>query len=124
VSDDLAIEDAVEQLQQLVQLTVSDKIEWRRSPEAGSYVAMSPGGSTAAIDAVPRGGGRTRAYRVRFSRRGESEFTQTIQQRVSGGEPLPGELQRDSLLSYLYQIVLEKAGHQPSPADEFLEDFT
>lgn len=106
----------LELLTEILERTQSGKLEWRASAGPGAYVAHT---NRAAVVLDRIGSAKSARYRMRFSREGEIEFTDTIMQTMGA---LPEERQIDAVLALLYQIV--SAGTRPldSAAAIFEED--
>lgn len=119
--DEVPLEDAVPQVKQILVQTRAGKMQWTPGPVPGSYVAERSTVS-ATLDRAPGESRREKLVRIRFSPRGATDFRSVIQQHAGGGEPLSAEIDLESYLARLYQIVSEEHGAAPSLVDEFVED--
>lgn len=100
----------------ILERTQSGKLEWKRSPSPGAFVAET---NRAAVLLDRVGSSKTARYRLRFSRAGASEFTDTIMQTMG---TLAEERQTDAALALLYQVVASALRPPESAAEVFAED--
>jgi hypothetical protein len=119
--DEVPLEDAVPQVKQILVQTLADKMQWKAGPVPGTFVAERSTVS-ATLDRVQGESRRQKLVRIRFSPRGAIDFKSVIQQHEGGGEPLSAEIELESYLARLYQVVSEQHGAAPNLVDEFLED--
>lgn len=119
--DDVPLEDALPRVKDILSQTIAGKMQWKAAGPPGAFVAERSQVS-ATLDRVPGAARRQMNIRLRFSPRGETDFRTGIQQHASSGEPLSAEIDLDSYLSRLYQVVSERAGEAPTLLDKFVED--
>ena len=102
MSDPITSDD-LEFLRELVSHTQSGKVSWDEG-DGGGFISRRAR-TTALLDSVQSGKGRPSAYKLSMIKPGKRHPERVLEQQIDEAAPQRLDLEFNSLLAYLYQLV-------------------